>query len=537
LKAQRLVPILLCAAYVAQCGWFIATQSLVFDEPYHLARGLDAWRNARFDRWPSHPPLAPLLLTAPLARGDWQVEVTSETPATVIRPDPVAMAWRARWVNVLLGVLLGVLLWRTARRLFSEAAANLALALFAFSPPLIAHFSVITTDGMGTLTTFLTAVQLARWRREPSRPQTLLLGLVLGLLLLAKFYTVPLFALALVLALVLKPEGFALAPRNWNWGKAAAMALIAVLLVWGAYFFGVTRVDLGDAKVALHFPNAPQPRVEDFPSSIRATLYIPACEYLVGLGSVVDHDRRGHRSYFLGELSTTGGWKLYFPVIILLKWPTVVLLLFAATLVLAWRKRWALPRELLLMAWFPSIFFLLALFVRINIGDRHILPVYPFVLLFCAGLWELARGRRWALALVTLAVLANAADALRVAPDYLSSFNILVKTGESHKLVGDSGLDWGQGLLALRKYEAEHPNEKIYLAYFGNVDPALYGIRATPLAENQRVAGTVVVSATHLTGSFLRDPAGYQWLLRYPRKAILNHTLHVFDTRAELPPK
>lgn len=530
MKARILLPFLLGAAYVAQCGWFIATQSFTFDEPYHIARGLDAWRNARFDRWPDHPPLPTLLQTAPLARGDWQVEVTSETPATALLPDPVAMAWRARAVNVVIGLLLGFFVWSTARRFFSTNAANFALALFAFSPALIAHFSVATTDGMGTLMIFLAAVQLARWQRDPSRAQSFLLGVVLGLMLLAKFYTVPMFVLALVLVLVLKPAGFSKAPREWNWGKAAALLVIAFAIVWGAYAFHITKVEMGDGRVALHFPGASEPRVEEFPSSIRATLYIPACEYLVGLGSVLDHDRRGHRSFFLGELSPTGGWKTYFPVIIALKWPTVVVLLLTIALGFALTRRLPLPRDLLLMAWFPAVFFLLAVFARINIGDRHILPVYPFVLLFCAALWHAAR-LRWEVLLLSVALAAHASDALRVAPDYLSYFNVFVKTENSYRLVGDSSLDWGQGLLALRDYEAAHPDEKIYLAYYGNVDPRLYGIRAAPLAENERVAGTVVVSAMHLTGRVLRDPAAYQWLLRYPRIAILNHTLFVFDTR------
>lgn len=530
MKLRFLVPVLLALGYVAQCGWFIATQSFTFDEPYHIARGLDAWRNARFDRWPDHPPLPSLLQTAPLARGDWQVEVTSETPATALLPDPEAMARRARAVNAVFGLLLGFLVWSTARRLFSTNAANFALALFVFSPALIAHYSVVTTDGMGTLMIFLAAVQLTRWRRDPSRAQTLLLGVVLSLMLLAKFYTVPMFALALVLVLLLKPEGFSVAPREWNWGKAAALAAIAFVVVWGAYAFHITKVELGDGRVALHFPGASEPRVEEFPSSIRATLYIPACEYLVGLGSVLDHDRRGHRSFFLGELSPTGGWKSYFPVIVALKWPTVVALLFAIALALGFARRLALPRDLLLMAWFPVVFFLFAMFARINIGDRHILPVYPFVLMFCAALWHAAR-LRWEVLLLSVAIVAHAADALRVAPDYLSYFNIFVKTENSYRLVGDSSLDWGQGLLALRDYETMHPEKKNYLAYYGNVDPRLYGIRATPLAENERVAGTVVVSAMHLTGRVLHDPTGYQWLLRYPRIAILNHTLFVFDTR------
>ena len=128
---------------------------------------------------------------------------------------------------------------------------------------------------------------------------------------------------------------------------------------------------------------------------------------------------------------------------------------------------------------------------------------------------------------------AQAADCLRYAPDYLSYFNIFVRPERSYELLTDSNLDWGQGLLALRDYERAHPAERIWLAYFGGVDPREYGIRATLLPEGERPTGTVVVSATHLSGQYLNDPAAYRWLLQYPRKTILNHTLLVFEVSAK----
>ena len=48
--------------------------------------------------------------------------------------------------------------------------------LFAFTPSLIANFSVVTTDGIGTLFIFLVAFQLVRWRNKPNWLQTVLHG-------------------------------------------------------------------------------------------------------------------------------------------------------------------------------------------------------------------------------------------------------------------------------------------------------------------------------------------------------------------------
>ena len=72
---RALCPALLLTLYAAQCIWFIHTQSLTYDEPVHIAEGLDAWRNGRFEEYNDHPPLARLLCTLPLIGHEWQVNV------------------------------------------------------------------------------------------------------------------------------------------------------------------------------------------------------------------------------------------------------------------------------------------------------------------------------------------------------------------------------------------------------------------------------------------------------------------------------
>ena len=443
-------------------------------------------------------------------------------------PDPETMAKRGRGVSVVFGLLLAFLLWTTARQMFSEGAANLALALFAFSPALIAHFSLITTDGAGVLFIFATAVQLLRWRHSPSSAQILLMGLVLGLLLLSKFYTPPMFLLALIWLLILKPEKIVANPRQWNWGAVVMACLVAVLILWSGYFFHISRLTMRNGQMIATFPNH-DPIVKNRSTPIDFSILVPAGEYLEGLRNVAFHNHRGHKSFFLGIGSERGGWKSYYPTTIILKWPTVVLVLFLAVLPMMVRRRVRVPSDFWITASFPAVFFLFAIFSKIDIGDRHVLPLYPFVLLLTGASWQLAQRSRVILAMIVLAVVLHAADGLRYAPDYLSYFTPFVSSTQTYKLLSDSNLDWGQGLLALRKYELAHPREKMYVAYFGSVEPAAYGLGAEPLPEGTRVSGaTVVVGATHLSGQMLERPDSYQWVLKYCERAILNHTLHVF---------
>ena len=98
---------------------------------------------------------------------------------------------------------------------------------------------------------------------------------------------------------------------------------------------------------------------------------------------------------------------------------------------------------------------------------------------------------------------------LRCAPDYLAYFNITVKPENAWRLLTDSNLDWGQGLIAMRKYEQQHPDETLHLAYFGSVVPQLYGIKAKPLPPEEPVIGKVVVGASCLSGQVFLERDSY----------------------------
>jgi hypothetical protein len=543
-----LIPFLLFLVYLAQCLWFVSTQSFTVDEPFHIIAGLEAWRHGNL--WAifsqdETPPLARMVLTMPLVGGDWQSDDLLQIwrlyrhlhPGSPdLWPDPEVWTWYVRPMNIALGLVLGGMLWSAARRFFSTGAANLALALFVFSPALIAHFSLATPDGMATLLLFAVAIQFAHWRRNASLRQTAILGILLGGLVVTKLSGLPIVVTTVLMVLVTRQKGIAFQPMNWRWGQAMAVAVLVALCIWATYRFHVSDVTLRNGQVTIESPNAtghfimPSKRI---PNSVDSTFMIPAGEFLSSVLKLVRHSQEGHPSYFLGELSPTGGWRSFFVVAILLKWPPSVLFLAVASTILFLRRQ-LLSFDAVLIAVFPTVLLMFAIFSKINIGDRHILPIYPFILLLGAGSWEFARSHRAGRLLVVALVLATIVDISRYAPNYLSYFTPLVNSNQSYQLLTDSSLDWGQGLLALREYQAAHPDEQIYLAYFGSVDPSQYGIRASYLPENERVTGTVVVSATYLTGQTLGGglrQSGYQWVLEHPRKTILNHSLHVFEVR------
>jgi hypothetical protein len=174
---------------------------------------------------------------------------------------------------------------------------------------------------------------------------------------------------------------------------------------------------------------------------------------------------------------------------------------------LAGRRRG--QREACLFVPIVAIFVANSVTNPLNIGVRHALPAYP--LFFIAGsplltdpLVALARGRRGSTAIVS-AALAIASFAwvafgsFSIAPRYLQNFNEIAGGPENgHRWLIDSNIDWGQDLIRLREYMVAEGIDSVKLAYFGRVNPAVYGIRFEPLEPGSK--GIAVVSASLLMG-------------------------------------
>ena len=386
----RLVPCALLALFAIQSLWFIKTQSLTYDEPAHIIAGSEAWRSGKFERWNDHPPLGRLWLTLPIAATqlDAGVQFTDrDFLVTRLNPGPEWLAWHTRPMNTLLGIALGVTLWFASRRIFSEGAANVALALFTFTPSLIAHFSVATTDGIGALFIFLVAMQLIRWRHRRTAAQTVLMGLALGGLLLAKFYAPPLVLLTLLLMLFLGREQNRLFSLKINWKPALGAFVIALLILWAGYFFHVSHLEIGNGHVRATFPNR---EARNWPSAtgLRLSALVPAGEFVEGLREVARNNRHGRPAWFLGKIYPQGGILAYYPVAIALKWPTIFLVLvLLAVVTQVWRSS-SVPRRFAPDAAVPAG----VSAIRTECSIQHWRASHPAALSVCLD------ARRWSLA-------------------------------------------------------------------------------------------------------------------------------------------
>ena len=249
-------------------------------------------------------------------------------------------------------------------------------------------------------------------------------------------------------------------------------------------------------------------------------------------------------AFLAGDYSDVGWW-YYFPVAFLIKTPVALILLLAGGMA-AYVKRWRLwGREGTVFVVLPIVVYLgTAMTARINIGLRHILPIYPLVLVAAAaGAKELLAAKRSrgriVLGVLTLFWLLEFG---RAYPNNLAFFNQLVGgPANGSKYLVDSNLDWGQDLKPLKGWMDRNGVANINLAYFGSADPAYYHISGTYLPGSPffvpdrsislpQLPGYVAVSATVLSGVYFdgRGRAFYKALRDQEPLADIGHSIHVY---------
>jgi hypothetical protein len=169
-----------------------------------------------------------------------------------------------------------------------------------------------------------------------------------------------------------------------------------------------------------------------------------------GIRAVEAHNAEGHIAYLLGRRSTSGFWYFY-PVVLAVKTPLALLGLLGLALWWTFRDSGRVRRDWPVLAFVAGIL-LVALFSRINIGVRHVLPVYFGFSLLAAGavpeLLERARTGRWIRAALAALLLWFAGSSLWCHPDYLAYTNELAGSAPE-KVLADSDLDWGQDMKRL----------------------------------------------------------------------------------------
>ncbi|HEU0092458.1 MAG TPA: hypothetical protein VFS78_10120 [Vicinamibacteria bacterium] len=527
-------------AYAALAITSMRTTSAVYDETAHLPAGYTYLTLRDFRMNPEHPPLTkelaalPLLLLdvrMPNASAPWSLGQQWEFGHRFLYEwnDGDRVLFWGRLPMVALGCVLGaaVLLW--TERHFGLLAGAIAFFLCLLSPDVLAHGQIVTTDLAVALFVFLSVIAFQAVTHRITATRVLLAGLATGAALASKFSALVLVPTLSVLALVvaLSPEPmtlspFAAAPRKLSGTlpRLAALALallaigaIALAFVWATYAFHPRLANDPEVAAAFSWARLERPgAASGVLRTVRAAGLLPDA-YVYGLATAI-RDAQARPAFLFGRVSQ-GGWWYYFPATFLLKTPLALLALLALPL---FGRREGDERRGSVHAflWLPvAIYVGVTLTRHLNIGHRHLLPIYPFLFAAAgsaaAAAVRAGRTRRWAvLALSTWYAL----SVLHVHPHYLGYFNELVGgPSQGWRYLVDSNVDWGQDLKALKRWTEVHGVTQLKLSYFGTADPAYYRIPCEMLPSKMhpdppRIVGDVragelvAVSATNLQGVY-----------------------------------
>jgi hypothetical protein len=551
-RVAWLLAMLIAALHAFMAVTAVNTKSPTFDEPQHLTAGFSYWKNDfRLDpengnlaaRWAALPLLFTNTQFVSPDDSNWRRADEGGTAHRFfydLGNDPDRMIAQARLAMSIFGIALCLLIYRITREFFGIVGALVAETLIAFDPNFLAHSALVTSDVPAAFFFAAAIWSNGRLFQRISPLRFAIAALSLSGLFLTKF-SAPIVLPALLFVSILQiasTSEIALwlgririnltETLHKGWALVATWVLLAMAIffaIWLAYSFRYaawTDDVRGHEDGAWHWSYVLEDRgtLENAVSFARTHHLLPEA-YLYGVAYVNKHE--GDRPAFLDNRWSLIGFSSFFPLAFAYKTPIPLLcfIVVALGVMIARRKTWQLKKLLNPFAIFVAIYAAFAVGTQLNIGHRHILPIYPALFVACGAIALLLKNSRKTFFAGVIAVLLcwQVGESLAARPNYLAYFNQIAGGPRNgyHHLV-DSSLDWGQDLPALKSWlDDHHPStnpKPVYLAYFGVADPKSYGIEAKRLPENhsggdqtfgQLSSGTYCVSATALQSVYARE--------------------------------
>lgn len=503
---------------------------------------------------------------------------------------------------MLLSLILGVFIYKWTNQLWGSKVALLALVFFVFEPNLLAHSRYLTTDLGLTLFFFLTIYALYNYLHSFSKKHLMVFVLMFGLAQVAKFSALILFPLMIFLFLLKKLHSDAdnLSGRRLT-NLILILIVGSSIIVFLAYGLE-TKIAINDLDIKNFYEEqlavSDRSEFSDEPDFIQKFLTIthpstlsgkalyslaqkvplPAFSYFKGLGRLISHNYWGHLSYLLGRYSYFGFW-YYFPVIFLVKTSVPLLILLFVGICYSiqrlikffyyplnknlnqtnligtnkWRRLKdnfqmiikklilfyrSVPFYYWVLIFTPVIYFLWAMTSRINIGHRHLLPIYPFLIMLVSKVLTLKPKRftRLGQGFQILLLIFYLSSTLLIYPNFLTYFNEAAGgPAKGPKYAVDSNIDWGQDLLKLKRYLQDNNIDSIYLTYFGSIDVNYYNInfKSVPTDRDYRAInnlnGVVAISVTAL----YEENRPYRWLEKLIPDEQIGYSIYLYDLRKQ----
>jgi Dolichyl-phosphate-mannose-protein mannosyltransferase len=552
-----------------QLLYSVKQDSLTFDEGDHIFAGYMSLKHHDFGLNPEHPPLVKMIAAVPLIGLDlhepqlqnrfFKDEAYQSGRDFVFQNDHEKVIFRARMAASIFALLVALLAFLMAREMFGTGAGFIALALIVFEPNFLAHGALVTTDTGAAASLLASIYAFYRYVKSPSWGRVVVLGLAAGLFFIVKHSAVLLPPILILLAIteLLRPRQ---AHDETRLRQAARLAgalviagIIAVGVMWACYGFRYTARPAGlQMNPPLEKALGNLRPAEAKAITMMARFKVLPESWLYGLADVRSVANTWP-CYVFGKIYAHGVW-FYFPVAFVIK-ATLATLIFLPLIVYAIAtgklRSW---REILFLSLPPGLYFCISMTSSLNIGVRHILLVFIFLLVLASGAaWSLIQNdRRWIWTIAALLIF-HVVSSLRAFPtSYIPYANELWGGPTAvHKYLTDSTTDWGQQLKAVKRYIDERGIKQCWFAY--TAEPLIsfhaYGIPCKTLPTMDTIwsglktetppiiEGPVFFSHISLTfyesGSSILSP--YRDFMKLKPTAVIEDGVFVYDGTFNIP--
>jgi len=525
--------------------------SATTDETIHVLSGYEYWRG-RFTVNPEHPPLGKQIATIGLdllkpimpinqryekAIKDYYYDSWAETREysqkwlfKTVGNNAEQIVNSARTIVIIFTIILAIIMFFVARKWYGWLAALISVFLFAFSPVILTHGHLANTDLWMTLGFFISIFSFAYYLEKPHWWRLVLAAVCFALAILFKFSAVLLIPILVILWFVYRAKSQD--RKNYSLKSFSILLLTFILisgfLIWADYGFPRHFAPPFVADPAFTYTNKPLRVLAPI------LTHLPVPEYFKGLVMVFATSVSERPAYLLGHFSA-GGWWYYFPLAFLVKEPLpfILVLLSGLGCWIGWRKKLEFKDWLLVIP--PAFYLLITLFTKLNIGIRHLMPIYPFLFIF-AGYFISELFTRYKkslityyLLLITLAIMAvwYLSASICIYPYFMTYFNELAggpRNGAA--ILVDSNIDWGQDMKRLANWLKENDiTDQIKMEYYwASADQVdYYGVNYVGLKESDPTQrGWIVIGV-----SSLQRPV-FSWLKNYTPVKIIGNSVYVY---------
>lgn len=429
--------------------------SATMDELAHIpsAYSYIKYKDMRLN--PEHPPLLKDLsgifmsfldLNFPINDQSWQKDINGQWRAGSLflyesGNNPEQIIFFARLGAMLLTIILGWLIFKWSREIFNPKAAVLSLILYAFSPTILAHGRLVTTDISAAFGIIIGTYYFLKWLKNQTAKNLIFAGIAFGIAQLAKFSAfllVPYFILLTIIWIIIY-SSFKIKQLSLSIIKTAAKTAIIfaigyLFIVWPVYGLHTLNYppekqlrdtsyilssyagkSIGIQSACLNISN-----IKRCPAEITIWMadksYLHAFgQYMLGLLMVFQRQSGGNTGYFFGEI-TNAGWKSYFPLVYLIKEQLslhlmTLVAIFSSFSILLYKEKKIVSAslniktkkekiigafklisgflrdyfEIFAIIIFIAVYFYVSIRGNLNIGIRHLIPAIVLIYILVGG--------------------------------------------------------------------------------------------------------------------------------------------------------